>query len=116
MVVIMENEIEMILKAAQELGTMLQNHDMTQRYHHDLSLMEKDMQSQRLLQRLVAMGDELNRKAINKEEIKAEDTMENKILEKELESNALVKSFIRSQKDYLALIHALTDRIHNPRE
>ena len=112
----MENEIEKILKAAQELGTMLQNHDMTRRYHHDLSLMEKDMPSQRLLQRLVSMGDELNRKAINKEEIKADETMENKMLEKELESNALVKSFIRAQKDYLALIHALTDRIHNPRE
>ena len=116
MVVMMDKEIEAILKAAGELGAMLQHHDATLRYHHDLSLMEKDLQSQKLLQRLVSMGDELNRKALNKEEIKAAETMENRLIEKELESNVLVKSFIRSQKDYLALVQGIAERIHNPRE
>lgn len=112
----MDNEINEILAAARILGTLLQNHDVTRRYQHDLILMEKDHESQKLLQRLVSMGEELNRKALNKEEIRADETMENKMIEQELQSNVLVKSFIRSQRDYFALVHEISERIHNPRE
>jgi cell fate (sporulation/competence/biofilm development) regulator YlbF (YheA/YmcA/DUF963 family) len=113
---ILENNIEHILEKAKDLARLVKKHRITKRYEEDLLLMRNDERSQQLLSKLVEMGKELNEKVSRGEEIAVEDSVENRILQEELESNNLVKSFIRSQREYLEFTQKIISRIRNPEE
>lgn len=113
---ILENNIEHILEKAKDLARLVNKHRITKRYEEDLLLMRNDERSQQLLSKLVEMGKELNEKVSRGEEIAVEDSVENRILQEELESNNLVKSFIRSQREYLEFTQKIISRIRNPEE
>lgn len=114
--IILENNLEHILEKAKELAKLVQKHRITRRYEEDLLMMRNDERSQQLLSKLVEMGRELNEKVSRGEEIAVEDSVENRILQEELESNSLVKSFIRSQREYLEFTQKIISRIRNPEE
>ena len=112
----MDNNIEHILEKARELAALVKQHSITKRYEENLLMMREDEKSQQLLSKLITMGRELNEKASRGEEMELDNSVENRILREELEGNDLVKSFIRSQREYLEFTQKIISRIQNPEE
>ena len=110
----MDNNIEHILEKARELADLVKQHSITKRYEENLLMMRDDEKSQQLLSKLITMGRELNEKASRGEEMSLDNSDENRILREELEGNDLVKSFIRSQREYLEFTQKIINRIQNP--
>jgi cell fate (sporulation/competence/biofilm development) regulator YlbF (YheA/YmcA/DUF963 family) len=111
-----ENNIEHILEKARELAALVKQHSITKRYEENLLMMRDDEKSQQLLSKLITMGRELNEKASRGEDMALDNSAENRILREELEGNELVKSFIRSQREYLEFTQKIISRIQNPEE
>ncbi|PKL37346.1 MAG: hypothetical protein CVV44_17080 [Spirochaetae bacterium HGW-Spirochaetae-1] len=111
----MSEDYSDIIAKANELSSLIKNHDITDRYHEIQEDMKRDHKSQELLARLVMLGEELTRKGRQGEPIQAEKSSEYILLQQELEKNELVKDFILRQKEYLNMIHLMQDRIKNPR-
>jgi cell fate (sporulation/competence/biofilm development) regulator YlbF (YheA/YmcA/DUF963 family) len=112
----MENNIEHILEKARELAALVKQHSITKRYEENLLMMRDDEKSQQLLSKLITMGRELHEKASRGEEVALDNSAEHRILREELEGNELVKSFIRSQREYLEFTQKIISRIQNPEE
>lgn len=112
----MSKDLEQVIVKAIELSHLIQKHPATVRFEEARELMQKDVKSQQLLDRLISLGKILNEKAIAGEEAFIEENEEMMELKIQLEKNSLVKSFISSQKEYLGLIHTLIEKINNPDE
>src|SRR6056297_772904 len=103
-----------ILEKARELSKKLQEHPISLRYFSLLGEMNENQDAQVLLQHLVSYGQNLNRK-IQQGEPRIGEELESEIpIDPDNQNLPLVKEFINAQKEYLALVHAIMDKIENP--
>jgi cell fate (sporulation/competence/biofilm development) regulator YlbF (YheA/YmcA/DUF963 family) len=103
-----------ILKKARELSKTLQQHPISSRYFSLLSEMSNNQDAQVLLQNLVSYGQNLNNK-IHQGEPSIGEEYESEIpFDPDNQNLPLVKEFINAQKEYLALVSAVMDKIENP--
>jgi len=108
------NDIEKtIIKKSKELSTLLQTSDIAKKYIESIEKMKSDSKSQKLMERLVVMGKELNDKLVKGEDL-ASSSVEKKLLEDELKENLIVREHLSIQKEYLNLIQKVQEKIKNP--
>ena len=110
----MSESIDSIIEKARMLSESIKRHDSTARYNENLARMNADRDSQELYARLVSIGKEINDRMARGESAVSTVTSEYEILKRELEDNALVREYIRSQQEYLGLLKKVIDRIKNP--
>ncbi len=108
----MDNYSEIIGKA-RELAKLIEDSDITRRYRESLEKMKGDVSAQKLLARLVRLGEEITTSG-EAEEGAFTGPAEREIIGRELENNELVKSHIMIQKEYLDLINKVQYKIKNP--
>jgi cell fate (sporulation/competence/biofilm development) regulator YlbF (YheA/YmcA/DUF963 family) len=110
----MQDQFRAIIEKAGDLAASIRDHEISKRYAECRSGMNGDRKARDLHSRLVAMGREINERIARGETIGPESTSEHEFMRQELEGNALVKNYIRSQKEYLGLLKSVIERIKNP--
>ncbi len=103
------DNIAAIIKKAERLSELLENHEITLKYKQSLEVMKSDRKAQELLAKLVLLGREINGTG--------ESTMspsERAHLTAEFEANPLVREHILNEKEYLKLVTNVQERIKNP--
>jgi len=108
----MEDYSEIINKA-RELAELIREHPITTRYRETSDRMKNDVSAQRLLEKLVMLGRDLNEQILKGEVAKAGGA-ELELLKIEFEKNALVKEHLLAQKEYLDLLKNIQEHIKNP--
>lgn len=103
-----------ILELADEIAAELQQHPLAKEFEKCQSVLKNDMDAQRLMSELIAMGESLSEKGNRGEPVTAEKNAENMLLQQRLEKNETVKNFIKAQKDYLNLIQAVRKAYTDP--
>ena len=101
-----------ILKKARELSSLLRQHPASLHYFSLLREMNDNEEAQELLNRLVTYGKDLNEKIARGEYSPEENTPGQ--IPADHGDLPLVKDFINAQKKYLALVHAVMDKVENP--
>ncbi len=101
-----------IIKKAVELANLIEKHPVTQKYRESMEKMKMDMASQRLLERLVRLGEEISTQS--SDDVSSTGPAERELISKELEENDLVKSHLLIQKEYLDMINKVQYKIKNP--
>ena len=112
----MEHEQERILELAAEIAKLIEGHPVTVEYRSMLEVMRRDADSLDLLEKLVALGRNLNEMAKGGREIEIVATDENRRIEERLRENSMVKAFIGAQKSYFNLVNQVIGRINHPKE
>jgi cell fate (sporulation/competence/biofilm development) regulator YlbF (YheA/YmcA/DUF963 family) len=110
----MQDQFSAIIEKARDLAASIRDHEISKRYAECRAGMNGDRKARDLHSRLVAMGREINERIARGETIGPESNSEHEFMRQELECNALVKDFIRSQKEYLDLLKSVIERIKNP--
>ncbi len=107
---------DVIIDKARELSKCIEESEIAVDYYNNIQLMQKDVNAQQLLSRLVLLGKELNEAINSGDEDSFPGGAEAELLREEIRENDLVKNFILAQKNYLNLIQMVQDRIKNPIE
>jgi len=102
-----------IIKKARELSILIKEHEITRRYRETSEKIKNDVSAQRLLEKLVMLGRDLNEQLLKGEEAKAGEA-ELEFLKSEFEKNILVKEHLLAQKEYLNMLKSIQERIKNP--
>jgi cell fate (sporulation/competence/biofilm development) regulator YmcA (YheA/YmcA/DUF963 family) len=110
----MNENIQDIIEKAKELSNCIRNHRITRNFN-DFSLkMKSDSCAQELYARMVELGKEINSCMLRDDGYQTAPSSEYALLQKDLDQTPLVKEYIRSQKEYLALLQKVIERIKNP--
>jgi cell fate (sporulation/competence/biofilm development) regulator YlbF (YheA/YmcA/DUF963 family) len=110
----MQDQFRAIIEKARELAASIREHEIMKRYAACRSGMNADRKARELHARLVAMGREINEQMARGETIGPGPSSELEMMRRELDDNALVKDYIRTQKEYLDLLKSVVERIKNP--
>ncbi len=109
-----ENSYPSIIEKARELSQLLKQHPVTLRYQECLEKMKHDKNAQALMEKLVMLGRDINSASMGLAGEGPGDA-ERALVEEELEKNPLVKEHLLAQKEYLAMIQQMQERIRNPK-
>ncbi|MCP4132271.1 MAG: YlbF family regulator [bacterium] len=112
----MAEDYHVIIEKARELAELIEAHEITRKYRASIEEMSKDKKAQDFLAQLVLIGKNLNEKAARGEDPAMDSPSEKDMLQKELDSNELIRNHILSQKQYLNLIQMVMDKIKSPEE
>ncbi len=105
------NNYDEIIQKAKELAGLIEKHPITKKYHESMEKMKMDIASQKLLERLVRLGEEIS---LQSKDVSGTGPAERELISKELEENDLVKSHLLIQKEYLDMINKIQYKIKNP--
>lgn len=106
--------IKNIIEKTAELALILREHPAAKEYAATSETMSKDRQSQKLLEKLVFLGRDINEKISLEIEVSIEKNAEYELMKREFESNEIVKRHILSQKEYLILLNRIIALIKDP--
>ena len=109
----MKDEYNEIILKARELADMIKKSRPWLKYQQALTALEADPDSQKILERLISMGQEVWEK-ISCGESDPGSREGNEILMAELQEHPLVMEFILAQKEYLDLLKGVISQIKNP--
>ncbi len=110
----MEPDLQKIIEKTRHLSRLIDEHEISQRYHESREKMIADRKAQELYGKLVVLGSGINRQVSSGGQYRPEQSQENEMLQQEIQENDLVREFIIAQKEYLDLIMKVADRIKNP--
>lgn len=107
----MNEKTDQIIEKAKQLSLLISEHPSTCEYTETTEKMKKDFTSQRLLERLVFLGRDINEMALSGQPPELKKNQEYEFIKNELDGNQLVKRHITAQKEYLALLKGVIQRI-----
>ncbi|MGL4368259.1 MAG: YlbF family regulator [Spirochaetota bacterium] len=107
----MIENIDDIMKKAEELSRTVQDHAVSRRYISALEKIKSDPESQEVYARLVKLGKEISDIKDKDKELSDDFIAENAKLRDEIASHPLVTEFIESQKDYFQMMKQIQDAI-----
>lgn len=105
---------EQILKKANELGHLLQQHEIVRRYRSLAEKLDGSESAKKLLEDYARCAEELHEKQVMGSAIEVAEKRRIAELEEKVRADAILSEFLATQGYYMQLLAAVNDAIASP--